>query len=158
MSGRDQPRDPASSPKPGDGSSSVRDGFASFADGLRQYLLARGELLAIEAREATRVAGRKGTLAFLLATAVFFGYALLLVAAVALVGQWLGGILPGSWSHFGWQTAAVLAGLLHLAMAALCYRALRQSPREPLFEVTRSEFQKDRQWLDDQQTNSENRN
>ena len=155
MSGRDQPSDSAPSPSPGDGRPGVRATFSSFADGLRQYLLARGELLSIESREAARVAGRKGTLAFLLACAVFFGYALLLTAAVALVGHWLGTILPGAWSQFGWQTAAVLAGLLHLGAAALCYRALRQPPSEPLFEVTRSEFQKDRQWLNDQQNSSE---
>lgn len=154
MPGRDHPSDHATPPADGDGPPGVRATFTSFADGLRQYVAARSELLSIESREAARVAGRKGALAAIIAASTFTAYALLLVAAVSVTGHWLRNVLPGNWSQFGWQTAALLAGLLHLAVAAGCFRALRRSPRQPLFEVTRSEIQKDRQWLNDQQTGS----
>ena len=155
MPGRDHPSD-LSTPSPDeDNEPGVRGTFASLADGLRQYLQARGELLSIESREAGQVAARKGVLGAILAAAVFLAYGLLLAAAVSLAGYWLGGILPGEWSQFGWQTAALAAAVLHLVIAAACFRALRKQPDQPLFEVTRSEFQKDRQWLNDQQTGNE---
>ena len=155
MPGRDHPSDHATHPPDGDGPPGVRATFTSFADGLRQYVAARGELLTIESREAARVAARKGALAAVIGTSIFAAYALLLVAAVSVTGHWLHDLLPGKWSQFGWQTAALLAGLLHLAIAAGCFRALRRPPRQALFEVTRSELQKDRQWLNDQQIGNE---
>jgi uncharacterized membrane protein YqjE len=152
MPGREHHSDHTTPLPDGDEPSGVRGTFASFAQGLQQYLAARGELLAIESREAGRIAGRKGILAAILAAALFFAYSLLLVAAVSLAGHWLALLLPDSWSQFGWQAAAVTAALLHLGVAAACYRTLRKPSQQPLFEVTRSEFEKDRQWLNDQQT------
>lgn len=158
MSGREQQPDSSSSHATGDEPTGVRGTISSFAAGFRQYLEARGELLSIESREAARFAARQGTLGMVLAVACLIAYLLLLVAAISLVGHWLTMILPGEWSQFGWQTAAAAAALLHLGLAAACYRALHRHSDQPLFEITRSEFQKDRQWLHDRQTGTEKHN
>ncbi len=47
----------------------------------------------------------------------------------------------------GWQVCALLAGLLHLGMALLLYRKLKQQGDLNLFEFTRAEFNKDGEWL-----------
>lgn len=157
MSGRDQAPDSSSPPRPGGEPLGVRATISSLASGFQQYLDARRELLAIESREAARFAARQGIIAIILAGAAILAYLLLLVAGVSLGGHWLSSILPGKWSQFGWQTATAAAALLHLGLAAACFRALRHSSTPPLFEVTRDEFQKDRQWLQDQQTRNERR-
>lgn len=119
----------------------------AFREGLGDHLKARAELLAIESREAGEVVARKGLLALLVAGALVFAYALLLVAAVAFLGHWIAG-----WSEtlapFGWPLAAVTLGFLHLITGLILYKKLKSRPGEVLFEYTRAEIHKDRAWLD----------
>lgn len=140
---------PADEPSP-----STRETAAAFARGLQQYLAARGELLAIESREAARYTTRKAVLGTTLALCAFFAYTLILCAAVSLAGRWLESAFPAHFAKIGWQSAALLAGLLHVVASLVFVTLLRKKPAEPLFEVTRRELQKDRQWLHDQQTDN----
>ncbi|NIP91979.1 MAG: hypothetical protein GWO24_00260, partial [Akkermansiaceae bacterium] len=77
----------------------------------------------------------------------FLAYALLLTAAVSLLGRWLASIWPGVLGGSGWQLAAIIAALLHLLLACLLFNKLKRKPVPRLFEFTRAEFRKDREWL-----------
>ena len=92
-----------------------------------------------------------------LVVAAFFAYGLILCAAVSLAGGWLEARFPKQFSTIGWECAALLAGLLHIALAFGLLFLLRRKPAAPLFDVTRQEFQKDRQWIQDQQSVNENK-
>ncbi len=144
--------DPTEGPAP-----RARKTLSSMGQGLQQYLEARGELFAIESREAGRHATRKGILGVALVVAAFFAYGLILCAAVSLAGGWLEARFPKQFSTIGWECAALLAGLLHIALAFGLLFLLRRKPAAPLFDVTRQEFQKDRQWIQDQQSANENK-
>ena len=127
----------------------------SFLRGLQQHLEARGELLAIESRDAVRHTVRKTLLGTACAGAAFFAYGLILCAAVSLSGPWLESRFPDHFDKIGWQCAALLIGLLHIIVAFIFLALLRRKPAEPLFEASRHEFQKDHQWIQDQQTRNE---
>ncbi len=123
----------------------------AFRDGLGDHLKARAELLAIESREAGEVIARKGVLAFLVTGALFFAYALLLVAAVALLGRWIAG-QSEALTPFGWPLAAATLGFFHLIVGLILFKKLKCKPEQVLFEYTRAEIHKDRAWLDKAKT------
>lgn len=118
----------------------------AFQSGLQEHLKARVELLEIEAREAGGAVARKGAFGVAAAFLLLVAYALLLIAAVSLLGRWV-----ESWSAslagYGWQLTAIAAGLLHALLALILVKKLKGPPAHPLFEYTRAEFHKDRAWL-----------
>ena len=125
---------------------------SSFREGLEEHLKARVELLAIEAREASTFAARKGVLGFVIGAFAFFSYALLLTSAVSLLGSWLERSWPDTFDGIGWQMVALFAGVLHFLLAFILFKILKRKPDQALFEYTRAEFQKDRQWLNPPKT------
>ena len=139
-----------------DGSDSSSDSFPresedpagkyQFREGLVEHLKARGQLLLIEAQEARESLGKRSFLAFTTGIILLIGYGLILVAGISLLGRWVEDLSPGL-SGMGWQVCALLAGLLHLGMALLLYRKLKQQGDLNLFEFTRAEFNKDGEWL-----------
>ena len=140
------------SPEPDDSSPDGSPGMLGrFLLGLQDYLAARSELLHIESLEAARFAKRQAILAVVLLVAVVFGYALLLLALVPLLGAVLASSLPHNLAPFANQISALLFAGLHLLLALLAASKLRRPPSSPLFEITSSEFEKDRQWINDQQ-------
>jgi uncharacterized membrane protein YqjE len=136
---------------------SARDSSQAFRDGLEDHLKARAELFGIEAREAGNVVARKGVLGLVVAALLFFSYALLLSATVSLLGRWLETTWPDTLSGIGWQLVALSVGVPHLLVALTLFKKLKRKPDQPLFEYTRTEFQKDRKWLKKRKT-SENDN
>lgn len=145
------------SPDPADPSSDESSGSISkILKGLQEYLAARTELLGIESAEASQYAKRQAKLGIICAVAAFFGYALALVAIIGILGNILGIFLDASpLEDHAVHIVALIVGAIHLFVAYRMLRKLSQPPETPLFEVTRSEFQKDRQWIKDQQDNNE---
>jgi uncharacterized membrane protein YqjE len=141
----------SSSDSPDPSQDESESSFAHLLRGLQDYLAARSELLEIESREAAEHAKRQTGLGIALAVAGFFGYTLVLVALILFLGAILAGFLPASLTPHASAISALLFGGLHLLIAFLALRKLRQPPATPLFEVTRAEFQKDREWIKDQQ-------
>ena len=124
-----------------------------FREGLGDHLKARAELLAIETREAGEVVARKGSLALITATLLFFGYALVLATIVSLVGEWVES-LSGQLTGRGWQLTALAAGFLHFLFALALFRKLKRNRDLTLFEFTRAELNKDREWLNKSKTSA----
>ena len=95
---------------------------------------------------------------FVAATLLFFGYALILVTVVFLLGEWVES-LSDQLSGWGWQLTALTIGFLHFLFALALFRKLKQSRELTLFEFTRAELNKDREWLNKSKTSAnENEN
>lgn len=124
--------------------------------GLGEHLKARGELLALEAREASEALARRGTCAIAAILLLGIGYGLFLVAGVFLLGRWIDHLFS-SLSGYGWQVSAVAAGLGHLILSLGLFRRLKRQRNLNLFQFTRAEFNKDGKWLN-QVSNTSSRN
>jgi uncharacterized membrane protein YqjE len=143
---------PDSSPENGKHDSAGKSAH-QFREGLGDHLKARAELLSIETREAGEVAARKGSLAIVAVAFLFFSYALVLITVVSLLGRWVE-TLSSQFSGLGWQLAALGAGCLHFLVALALFRKLKQKQELNLFEFTRAEFNKDREWLNQNKTSA----
>ncbi|HJM64124.1 MAG: hypothetical protein CMN05_03390 [Roseibacillus sp.] len=154
MSGWFQKSGSSSDPSPESGKHDPAGKSAhQFGEGLGDHLKARAELLSIETREAGEVAARKGSLAIAAVVFLFFAYALVLATVVSLLGRWLES-LSSQFSGLGWQLAALAAGFLHFLVALALFRKLKQKRELNLFEFTRAEFNKDREWLNQSKTSA----
>jgi uncharacterized membrane protein YqjE len=123
----------------------LKEELASFAKGLKSYLGARSELLAIEAKEAAAILGKKAGLGGL----AVFGYLLFLIFGIGIIGQvlnpntspdlrtWVGGALILACCH-------LLSGIFLLMIQK------RTKVSAELFEVTRAELKKDQEWLNNE--------
>lgn len=112
------------------------------------YLQLRGGLLALEGKEAGARLGSR--LIFLLVGLSFAGlaYLFLLAGGIAFLGHYLASL--GQGHFFGWAGACLVIGTLHLAIALILLLKARKPIKEPLFPYTRSEWQKDQQWIQSQ--------
>jgi len=116
----------------------------------KEFLAARKELIAIEAKEVGQFALGKGIAAAILAFGFLFFWLLLMMATASLLGSWLGQrydqtLIFGS--EISWEVPALCIALIHLVMGLMALAKLKKSPREAFFSYTMKEIEKDRQWL-----------
>ena len=129
----------------------LRSEFRAFLGESSRHLRTRGELLALEAREAAAISRRR----FLLSGAGFAALALgYLIICGGLIGL-LGSLFDGSpVSLANWRGAALLIGALHLPVALLVLRKARQIKKDGvLFEHTLNEIRKDQECLNREKKN-----
>jgi MFS family permease len=110
----------------------------SWRESAVEFVAARAELIALEAREAGRAAARRAVLLAFIGGCALTAW---LTGMAGLVG-WVataGGGLP-------WHWVALAAALLHLLLAGIAVLVLRR-PAPPAFPISRAELSKDRQWL-----------
>jgi len=101
-------------------------------------IASRVTLIQLESKDAAGEAGRH--LAYLIAAicAVVFAWALLIAGLTAILSDAIG--KPWSWVAVGFA-------LLHL-LAGLVLAKLAKPSGAPAFPITRAEFQKDREWIE----------
>ncbi|MEY3896637.1 MAG: hypothetical protein RLZZ214_2157 [Verrucomicrobiota bacterium] len=99
---------------------------------------ARLALIELESKDAAQAAGRRTALIGAACACVFFTWALLLAAGVSLISRTSG--WPWDWISIGLATLHLLVGIV-LAQSA-------KSSGNPAFPVTRAEFKKDREWIE----------
>lgn len=130
----------------------LREQITSLILGIKAYVGARGELLAIEGKEASAIMGRKVGLGGLGFFFLFVGYLILLVSLIGIVGQFLE---PETRIQFrGWIGASLIIAGVHFLSGFFLFLAQRRIGRGvTLLEVTRAEFQKDKQWLNKEKEN-----
>ncbi len=110
----------------------------NWREALMTLLATRVDLIRLESQEvAGTVARRAGFYAAACGFALF-GWALLLAGAIGLISET---------TEWPWSWVCVGAALLHLLLAILFSKLA--SPRAKVaFPVTRAEFQKDREWIE----------
>lgn len=103
-----------------------------------EFVSARMELVALEAREAGVAAARKGVVAAFVAGCAMTAW---LTGMAGLIG-WV----ATSGNGIAWHWVALAAALLHLILAGIAVAVLRR-PAPPAFPLVRAELSKDREWL-----------
>jgi len=104
-----------------------------------EWLAVRVELFRLEARDAAKTAAKRGAVAGFLAGMAVFAWALLMAGLVGWISAGTG---------LAWYWAAIIVAGGHAAAATAAGFWLSRSGT-PVFEATRSELEKDRQWLED---------
>ncbi len=117
----------------------------SISKGLSAYVRTRLQLVSIETHEA--LAHFQGKLAPILialvcATSVYF---LILLALVSWLGKFLATLTDNP--LVGWELAAILFAILHLLTILAMKKAITSKPKNPLFEYSKAELERDREWL-----------
>ena len=126
----------------------------SLPQGLVGYLRTRIQLVSIETREAGEHLQRKLLPIILVAVCALGTYLLLLAALVSLLGKVLK--MMGEHLLLGWETAAFLVAGLHIVIIFAMKKKLTSKPNAPLFEYSRAELERDREWLQENKTTSKN--
>ncbi len=115
---------------------------------IRDYASARLELLAIESKEASQVLGERAGKAIAAAILLIFAWGCLL-AMLILIGERLTSSFPGGLQRIGGGAiVALILSILHALVAIPFVKAVKQKLTQPLFQYTKSELQKDREWID----------
>ncbi|MGJ8656237.1 MAG: hypothetical protein ACSHX6_07290 [Akkermansiaceae bacterium] len=136
------------------GSNAPHDGLKQAAMSLKDsslsYMQAKSELAAIEAKEAATYAKKKISIGIITAFFGVFSYALFLLLAYGVILQFAGdqitkisNIITLNESN----TVILLMMIFHLFLFLIYLVKLSKKPQEELFALTKSEFQKDKQWL-----------
>ena len=110
----------------------------SWQSALAEFVSTRVELIRLESQEAAKAAKKRTSLTITLA----------IIAAVAWLSFIAGiiGLADHYYTSITWWMAALAAAALHAIIAGILISKLKK-PAPPLFTVTRSEFQKDRLWM-----------
>jgi len=109
----------------------------SWADSIFDLIGSRIALFQLEAKQAaTRNAGRL----VMLASAAFACVVTWLLLMAGIAG------MVNAFTGLAWYWTCLILAAIHLLAVAALLRAAR-APGPPAFEHTRSEFQKDREWL-----------
>jgi uncharacterized membrane protein YqjE len=118
-------------------SSSPPDLPSNWLEALTAIIYSRIGLIQIEGKEAARSGTKMLVSAILASVCAFFAWASILAGMIAWISELL--ICP-------WYWVALVAGGLHLIAGAIILRAAKPSGK-PAFPITRAEFQKDREWI-----------
>lgn len=110
---------------------------SNWREALLNLIAARVALIQHESKDAARDAAGRAARLIALVICVFFTWALFLAGTVALLAK----LTAWPWFAFAFILAA-----LHL-IAALILAKSAKAPASPSFPVTRAEFQKDREWI-----------
>lgn len=115
---------------------------ANWREALLGLISARVALIQLESKEAARDAAGRAARLVALVICAFFTWALVLAGAIGALSKATG---------WPWYGLAFGFALLHL-LAALILAKSAKTPAAPAFPVTRAEFQKDREWIENFQS------
>ncbi|MGA0853924.1 MAG: phage holin family protein [Luteolibacter sp.] len=130
--------DPHSSPVPEGRDAS--HGPSTWIEALLAIISTRAELIRLEAKDAARKGSNKVARVIAAVLCITFGWSLLLAGSIGALSHLAG------WPWF-WTALAI--GAIHIVGAVILLR--KSSGHAPLFPVTRAEFQRDREWIENLQ-------
>jgi len=140
------------SPTP-DKSPGIKEELSAFSKEAGIYLKGRTELLALEGEEAGRILGRRLAVLIIGIGALIVSYLAFLITVIYLLGQWFEHLGAGLLAN--WAGAALLMTIAHLIIALICFKTQRKMGKtDQLFEYTRAEWQKDQQWIQNDEKQS----
>ncbi len=136
-----------------DKSTGIKEELSAFSKEAGIYLKGRTELLALEGEEAGRILGRRLTVLIIGIGALIVSYLAFLITVIYLLGQWFEHLGDGLLAN--WAGAALLMTIAHLIIAFICFKTQRKMGKtDQLFEYTRAEWQKDQQWIQNDEKQS----
>lgn len=128
----------------------LKQAALSLKDSGIGFIQAKTELAAIEAKEAAAYAKKKITIGIITAFFATFSYVLFLVLAYGMILQYAGQFISkvSSITTLNDSNTVILLLLLaNLLVSLIFLLKLSKKPQEEFFPLTKSEFQKDKQWL-----------
>lgn len=111
----------------------------NWSEALIALISSRVALIQLEARDAARQRTRRVAAVIVATLCLFFTWALLLAGGIAAIA---------SASGWPWHWLALGAAALHLFLAVLLLNAGSSKPGAQAFPLTRAEFRKDREWIE----------
>ena len=130
--------DPYSSPVPE--GRDLSHGPSTWIEALLAIISTRADLIRLEAKDAARQGSNKVARIIAAVLCITFGWSLLLAGGIGALSHLAG------WPWF-WTALAI--GAMHIVGAVILLR--KSSGHAPLFPVTRAEFQRDREWIENLQ-------
>ena len=127
---------------------SVKEALSILKENTADYIAARRELLQIEAKEASQVLGKKLAMAVVLVVGCVFSYILFWGVVIAL-GGYLYAHLAGGCPCWGAVLSGIAVLLLHVIVAVVLVKKLKRKPDFELFGMTKAEFRRDKEWLEE---------
>ena len=134
--------DPSSQPTPE--ARATSHGPSTWIEALLTIASSRAELIRLEAKDAARMGSNKAARVIASILCITFGWSLLLAGGIGALSQLAG------WPWF-WTTLAI--GTIHIIVATILLRK-SSGATSPLFPVTRADFQRDREWIENLQKNT----
>lgn len=120
---------------------------SNWREALLSLIASRVSLIQIESKEAAKDAAGRAARLIAGVICIFFTWALLLAGGIAAISK------ASGWPWYG---IALILSACHLIAAFILARAAK-APGNPGFPVTRAEFQKDREWIENfQKTRTSN--
>ena len=111
---------------------------ANWRQALFTLLASRAALIELESKEAAKAAAQRALRVVAALACACFTWALLLAGGIVLLAQ-----------ATGWPWYGITLGVGALHLGAACWLArTTQDPAPSAFPVTRAEFQKDREWIE----------
>ncbi len=120
----------------------------NWQDAIFQLVASRIELVGIEAREAAKSGSTRAILVAASAVAALCAWILLVAASVGCLAAVTG---------WPWWAACFIAAGLHV-IAIVIMIAIARKPGADVFTVTRAEFKKDREWIENLRKNQKSGN
>jgi MFS family permease len=111
----------------------------NWREALMSLIASRIALIQYEARETARQRALRVMSVIVAAFCLFFTWALLLAGSIAAVSCAY---------ECPWHWLALGAAALHLLLAFILLNVGSAKPAAPAFPLTRAEFQKDREWIE----------
>jgi uncharacterized membrane protein YqjE len=111
---------------------------SNWREALLSLIASRVTIIQLESKEAASLGARRAVLIVAAVICLFFTWALLLAGGIAAISHW---------TTWPWYWIAITAAVIHMATAVLLARIAKSSD-QPSFPVTRAEFQKDREWIE----------
>ena len=105
----------------------------------------------IEGSEAASLVGKRLIKGIIAALFLGIAYLLFLLIAIALGGHYLAENQDGILAN--WLGAATIAAVIHFLLGLIFLAKTRKANNKPLFEYTRSEWEKDQKWMQKQSSN-----
>lgn len=116
---------------------------SNWREAITSLIAARVALIQLEAQEAARHGAKRAVGIAVGALSALFAWILLLAGAIGAVSAATG---------WAWHWLALGTGGLHALLAIILIFSLKKSSHAA-FSLTRAEFQKDREWIENLQTN-----
>ena len=111
----------------------------NWREALMALIASRISLIQLESKDVARFTIRSAALILAACVCGFFSWALLLAGGISLTARLAG---------WHWAYVAMGAAAIHLLAGLLMARIVMKSPKGAAFPVTRAEFQKDREWIE----------
>ena len=123
---------------PGPGHQENRTTHANWREALMALIAARVALIQLESQAAAKEGGKRAALIAAACACAFFAWALLLAGGVSLVSK------ASGWP---WDLVTIVTAVLHLVVGIILSKMAKPSAGAA-FPITRAEFQKDREWIE----------